>query len=84
MKSKTSKKEVGNGSSLEKWESTFLTVEFRPVPVHVVFFVQDFEDLVLPERELVVGGGVEVVLGDRLHGRASDLDTGSFHFPGLP
>lgn len=38
----------------------------------------------LPERELVVGGGVEVVLGDRLHRRASNLDkTRSCSLPGF-
>lgn len=48
---------------------TFLTVQLRPVPVHVIFFVENFQDLVFSERELVVGGGVEVVLRDRLHAR---------------
>jgi hypothetical protein len=46
---------------------TFLAVQFGAIPVHVVFLVEHFEDLVFSEGQLVVGRGVEVVLGDGLH-----------------
>ncbi len=46
---------------------TLLAIQFRSIPIHVIFFVENFENLMFPERQLVVGGRVEVVLGYRLH-----------------
>ena len=46
---------------------TFVTVQFCSVPIHVVLFVENFEDGVFPERQLVVRTGAEVVFGYRLH-----------------
>lgn len=54
-------------------DETLLAVQLGPVPVHVVLLVQDLQDLVLPEAQLVVGRGVEVVLSDGLH---DGVDTG--------
>jgi len=45
----------------------FLAVELCSVPVHVILLVEDLEYLVLPEAQLIICGGIEVVLGDRLH-----------------
>ena len=44
-----------------------LAVQLGAVPVHVVLLVEHLEDVVLLEGELVLRGGVEVVLGHRLH-----------------
>ena len=48
-------------------DEPLLAVELGPVPVHVVLLVEHLEDLRLAERQLVVGGRVEVVLRHRLH-----------------
>ena len=48
-------------------DEALLAVELGPVPVHVVLLVEHLEDLRLAERQLVVGGRVEVVLRHRLH-----------------
>ena len=63
---------------------TFLSVQLRPIPIHVVFFVEYFEDLVFPKRQLIISCGVEVVLGDRLHdgGRSACRRVKSGHTDG--
>ena len=55
---------------------TFLSVQFCPVPIHVIFLVQDFEDLTFTKGQFVIGCVVEVVLGHGLH--ALDVEFPAF------
>ena len=38
-----------------------MTVQLSPIPIHVIFFVQNLEDWMLSERQFVVSRGIEIV-----------------------
>jgi hypothetical protein len=46
---------------------TLFAIKLRPIPIHIVFHVENFQHLLFTKAQLIVGCCVEVMLCDSFH-----------------